>query len=188
MKKYPAVFLDRDGVLTVEKGCITLPSELELCEGAAEAVGRLKSAGFLPVVLTNQSGIARGLFTEEELIEANRHLCEQTGVEAVYYCPHHISGKIAEYSIECHCRKPDTGLVEQACRDYSIDLERSWVVGDRLTDIQLGRAIGARTVLVLSIYGKEDLEAAELSDCTAVDITEAAERIILDSLERGINR
>ena len=121
-KKKPAVFLDRDGVLTKEKSYVLSVKELEIFPYTAECIRQIHKKGYYAVVITNQSGIARGLFTEAELAEMNDRLIKETGVDAVYYCPHHPEGKVKEYRKKCSCRKPETGLLKAAARDLDIDM------------------------------------------------------------------
>ncbi|MBR1390977.1 MAG: HAD family hydrolase [Lachnospiraceae bacterium] len=156
--RYPAVFLDRDGVLTIERKRISMPDEVELYEGVAEAVRDIHRMGYFVIVTTNQSGIARGLFSEEEIRQLHDRLKAETGVDEIYYCPHHIDGKIEKYRINCNCRKPKIGMIEQAMSDFPIDINHSWMVGDRETDIQFGKNAGIRTVLVRTGYGEETLK------------------------------
>ena len=157
MKK-PAVFLDRDGVLTKEKGYICRAENLEIFPYAFECVRRIKEKGYYAIVITNQAGIAKGLFTESDLQNMHLYLKKMTGIDAIYYCPHHPEGKIPEYRKVCHCRKPETGMFEQACRDYAIDMSRSFMVGDRASDIIAGQRAGLKTILLESGYGTERLE------------------------------
>lgn len=159
MERKPAVFLDRDGVLTEEKSYITSLKELNIFSYARECVRKIHEKGYYAIVITNQSGVARGLFTEEQLLEMNRYLTEQTGVDAVYYCPHHPKGKIERYRKICSCRKPNTGLLEAANRDFRIDMEHSYLAGDRAGDILAGINAGLRTILLESGYGSARLEA-----------------------------
>lgn len=179
-KKHPAVFLDRDGVLTIEKKTILHPSQVELCEGAAGCVRRLKDAGFIVVVITNQSGIARGLFTEDELISLHEKLKAETGADAIYYCPHHPNGSVPEYSFVCECRKPKTGMIERACKELSIELKSSWIVGDRESDIITGMAVGLKTILVRCGYGEDELARGITADEIAEDLEDAVVRILED--------
>lgn len=155
----PAVFLDRDGVLTKEKGYICTIDELEVFSYAYECVQQIKNKGYYAIVVTNQSGIARGLFTEADLQKMHLYLKQETGVDAIYYCPHHPEGTIQEYRKICYCRKPATGMIKQACKDYRIDLDRSFMVGDRAGDIITGQGAGLKTILLESGYGLEQLEA-----------------------------
>lgn len=156
--KKPAVFLDRDGVLTKEKGYICRTEDFEIFPYAFECVRRIKEKGYYAIVITNQGGIAKGLFTERDLQNMHLYLKKMTGIDAIYYCPHHPEGKVPEYRKVCHCRKPEIGMFEQACRDYAIDMGRSFMVGDRASDIIAGQRAGLKTILLESGYGTERLE------------------------------
>ena len=171
----PAVFLDRDGVLCEERGYLYSGDKLRIFPYAAEAVRRLHEAGYWAIVATNQSGVARGYLTEADVKRMNRELTERTGVDAVYCCPH-LEG--------CDCRKPRTGMIDQACRDFDIDLPRSWFVGDRASDIQTGINAGLRTALLESGYGTARLEFDVKPDFIFADLREFA--VFLS--ERGVER
>lgn len=158
MSRKPTIFLDRDGVLTVEKSYVYSMDQLEIFPYAAECVTRIHQLGYYAIVITNQSGIARGLFSEEELQKMNQALIEKTGVDAVYYCPHFPQGIIKKYARICNCRKPQTGLIDKACADFKTDLIKSYMVGDRASDIATGQKMGLRTVLLESGYGTARLE------------------------------
>jgi histidinol-phosphate phosphatase family domain/HAD-superfamily hydrolase, subfamily IIIA len=157
-KKRPAVFLDRDGVLTREKSYVISVKELEIFSYTAECIRQIHQKGYYAIVITNQSGVARGFFTEEDLTEMNDYLLTETGVDAIYYCPHHPNGKIEKYKRVCDCRKPRTGLIEAAAKDFAIDISMSWLVGDRAGDILAGKGVGIRTILLESGYGMAGLE------------------------------
>ncbi len=166
----PAVFLDRDGVLTEEKSYITSIENLHIFPYAAECIRQIHQKGFYAIVITNQSGVARGLLTEAALREMNECLKRQTDVDAVYYCPHHPEGKISCYRKKCHCRKPETGMFEMACRNFPVDMARSYMVGDRAVDIMAGRKAGLRTILLESGYGTERLEKEVRPDYVFADL------------------
>lgn len=144
----PAIFLDRDGVLTVERGRISLPNETIIYDFAGECIAKLHEKGYFCIVVTNQSGVARGLFSERDLIEFNQKLQSMLELDAIYYCPHHPNGIIPRYRCICMCRKPKTGMIEAACKRFSIDLDKSWVVGDSESDIQLGKQMGIKTCFI----------------------------------------
>lgn len=163
--KKPAVFLDRDGVLTEEKGYVIDVKNLRIFSYAAECVRIIHEKGYYAIVITNQSGVGRGMFAEETLREMNDALVEHTGVDAVYYCPHHPDAG-------CCCRKPKTGLFEMACRDFGIDLGRSYMIGDRAGDILAGQNAGVKTILVESGYGTAGLEMEVAPDYICEDLTE----------------
>lgn len=154
----PAVFLDRDGVLTEEKGYICSLKELHIFPYARECIRQIREKGYYAIVITNQSGVARGLFTESCLIEMNDYLKRILDVDAVYYCPHYLEGKVKQYAVACSCRKPGTGMIEKACKDFRIDMENSFLAGDRASDIIAGKRAGIRTVLLESGYGTAGLE------------------------------
>jgi D-glycero-D-manno-heptose 1,7-bisphosphate phosphatase len=176
-----AVFLDRDGTINVEKDYLYRPEEFEFIPGAAEAIRRLNQAGFLVVVITNQSGVARGYYTEQDVHHLHRHIGQLLSlsgawVDAWYYCPHHPSGK-TPYNLDCGCRKPRTGMLEQAARDLGIDLSRSWMVGDKQVDVEAGIAAGCRPVLVLTGYGADACSLVPATVPRCRDLAAAAELI-----------
>lgn len=153
----PAVFLDRDGTVNEEVAYLRNPDQLVLLPGAAEAIETLRQAGLPVVIITNQSGVARGLISAENLPRIRMRLYELlagagTAVDGYYVCPHHPEQ-------HCACRKPAPGLVLQAARELGLVPERSWVVGDKACDVQLGHAVGAVPLLVLTGYGRVQLAA-----------------------------
>lgn len=175
MERRPAVFLDRDGVLTEEKSYVASIDNLCIFPYAAECVRKIHQKGYYAIVVTNQSGVARGLFTEEKLQEMNSYLMQQTGVDAVYYCPHHPEGREVKYRRSCHCRKPETGMFEAACREFEIAMENSYMVGDRAGDILAGQNAGVKTVLVESGYGSARLESDVMADYVMEDLRKVIE-------------
>lgn len=176
-----AVFIDRDGTINVEKEYLYRPEEFELIPGAAQAIRLLNESGFLVIVVTNQSGVARGYYTEEDVHLLHRHITmqlEQAGsrVDAWFYCPHHPSGR-GSYSLPCRCRKPQPGMLLEAARRFEINLESSFMIGDKLVDIEAGRAAGCSSILVRTGYGRD--EEQELSAGIEVfdDLLAAAEHV-----------
>lgn len=154
-----AVFLDRDGTINVEREYLYRIEEFEFVAGAPEAVRLLNAAGFFVVVVTNQSGVARGYYSEEDVEILHRHIAFELGkfgarVDAWFYCPHHPQGR-GSYSLPCRCRKPLPGMLIEAARRYDIDLASSVMIGDKLVDIEAGLAAGCRTLLVRTGYGAE---------------------------------
>jgi D-glycero-D-manno-heptose 1,7-bisphosphate phosphatase len=154
-----AVFIDRDGTINVEKEYLYLPDEFEFIPGAAKAIRLLNEAGFMVVVVTNQSGVARGYYTEEDVHLLHRHISkrlemEGSRVDAWFYCPHHPSGR-GSYALPCLCRKPLPGMLREAALRFDIDLDSSIMIGDKLVDIEAGRAAGCRSILVKTGYGAE---------------------------------
>jgi D-glycero-D-manno-heptose 1,7-bisphosphate phosphatase len=157
----PAVFFDRDGTLIEEVGYLNRPDRVRWYPYAIEALRVLHRAGYTLVIITNQAGVARGLFTEEIVRAAHREMAravERAGarIEAAYFCPHHPDGSLPAYARGCECRKPAAGMVRQAATDLDLDLGRSWVVGDRWIDVQIADAVGARGILVRTGYGETE--------------------------------
>ncbi|HEY0602625.1 MAG TPA: HAD family hydrolase [Herpetosiphonaceae bacterium] len=148
-----AVFLDRDGTLVQPRHYPSRPEELCLYEGIDGELRRLQAAGFRLIVITNQAGLAHGYFTTADLDRMHAHLTEEferlgVRLDAIYHCPHHPEGAIAELSIACNCRKPQPGMLLRAAADLDLDLQRSWFVGDILDDVEAGRRAGCATILV----------------------------------------
>lgn len=162
----PAVFLDRDGCVTVEKGYVGRAEDMEIYPFAKRCVERLHRLGYLVIVITNQSGVGRGFFTEKELIRMNDMLRDKTGVDAVYYCPHWYNpgSTSARYNVDCGCRKPRTGMIDAARKDFDIDMDNSFFVGDRASDLLTGKNAGIKAILVRTGYGAGELEEAVVPD------------------------
>lgn len=179
----PAVFLDRDGTINEDAGYLTDPSAVRLLPGVGEALRLLQEEGFRLVVVTNQSGVARGLLTEAVLKQIHVRLdtliqAEGVTLTGVYYCPHHPEGTFP-YRQVCSCRKPKGGLVEQAAREHRLDLGRSYVVGDQVVDIELARQMGMSAILVLTGQGRFNLASGPIQpDYIASDLTAAARWIL----------
>ena len=146
----PAIFLDKDGTLLEDVPYNVDPAHMRLGAGVATGVRRLHEAGFALVVVTNQSGVARGYFPESAIAPMERHLRHLLGVPLAgfYYCPHHPAGTVARYAFRCRCRKPEPGMLRRAAAELNLDLERSWLVGDILNDVEAGWRAGCRTVLL----------------------------------------
>ena len=163
MKNTAGIFLDRDGTINEEVEFLSTPDQLRLIPGSAEAIRDANAAGFNVFIITNQSGIARGLLSEQQLSDIHSHLLEilrthQATIDAVFYCPHHPEMGAAPYRRECDCRKPRTGMLVRAAAEFNVDLTQSFVIGDRMFDIQAGNNAGCTSILVLSGYGKEELD------------------------------
>lgn len=159
-----AVFLDRDGTLVEEAGYLDRLERLVFFPYSVDAVRMLNRAGLAVVIVTNQAGIARGIFKETFVAEAHRHITERltaggARIDAFYYCPHHPEAVIETYRQACDCRKPQPGLLKRAAADLDLALDQSFVVGDRWHDLEAGQRVGARGVLVRTGYGKTE-EAA----------------------------
>jgi D-glycero-D-manno-heptose 1,7-bisphosphate phosphatase len=160
-----AVFLDRDGTLIEDAGYLDRLDRIKPFPYSVDAVRLLNRAGFAVVVVTNQSGVARGLFDETFVAAAHDRISSLFAeggarIDAFYYCPHHPEGSVAAYRCACDCRKPKAGLLQRAASDLDLALDRSFVVGDRLDDIETARAIGGRGALVRTGYGREHEDRA----------------------------
>lgn len=147
MSGLPAAFLDRDGVINEDHGYVHRPEEFALLPGVERALKRLRKAGFLLILVTNQSGVARGYFTEEAVSALHDHLAQllaqqEVAFDGIYHCPHHPDGKVARYARHCACRKPQPGMLLQAIADLGIDPARSFIVGDKQSDLEAGEAAG----------------------------------------------
>ncbi len=184
----PAVFLDRDGTINREVDYLARPEDLELLPGAGRALADLASAGFLLCVVTNQSGIARGKFDEAMLARIHGRLREELTQEGVTldwigHCPHHPDQGTGAYRARCSCRKPSPGMYLEAHARLSIDLERSWCVGDALRDLEAGRRVFVRGLLVRTGKGAEQERIARERglDVEVVDDLAAAARRIVQS-------
>lgn len=158
-----AVFLDRDGTLIDEVGYLDRVERVVLYPWSIDAVRLLNRAGLRVVMVTNQSGVARGFFSEAVVDEVHAHIASQLAeggarIDAYYYCPHHPDGKVPGYAHICDCRKPGRALVDRAVAAFGIDPARSFVVGDRWLDVELAQAVGARGVLVKTGYGVTEIE------------------------------
>lgn len=179
----PAVFLDRDGTLIRDVGYLSGEEQIEVLPHVPQALRLLKQKGFKLVVVTNQSGVARGWLTEEKLAAIHEALIERLArhgidLDAIYYCPHHPTEGVVPYNICCSCRKPDVGLVKRAAKELRLDPARSYVVGDQLTDMELARRIGAKGIW---IGGQQPTGRGPVGSCfVARDLKEAAEWIIDD--------
>jgi D-glycero-D-manno-heptose 1,7-bisphosphate phosphatase len=182
----PAVFLDRDGTIVREADYLSSISQLRLLPGAAAALRRLNEAGFAVVIVTNQSGIARGMFTEIDFQNIQNELLRRLArhgarIDATYYCPHHPEAKLPDYGRTCDCRKPAAGMLLQAAQDLGLDLSRSYAIGDSGRDVEAGKRAGCRTILVRTGYGKKltkEAVAALAPDHIAADLAGAAEWIL----------
>lgn len=155
----PAVFLDRDGTINEQMGYINHISRFVLLPGVAQAIRRLNSLQLPVVVVTNQSGLARGYFPESLVEDVHKEMrrqlqAEGAHVDGIYICPHHPEAKELQFRVNCTCRKPKTGLLEQAALEMRLDLSRSYMVGDRWSDLRCGAAAGTTTVLVRTGYGR----------------------------------
>jgi D-glycero-D-manno-heptose 1,7-bisphosphate phosphatase len=188
-----AVFLDRDGTINVEKNYLHKVEDFEFIPGSPEAIKRLKDAGFIVIVVSNQSGIARGYFDEQALETLHRHVQEElaehgTSIDAFYFCPHHPEQGLGAYKVVCECRKGAPGMLLQAAREHGIDLEQSFMVGDKLADIEAGRRAGCRSVLVLTGYGESVAQKQKMATVEKCQNLSVAVDLILKKyvVNRGV--
>jgi D-glycero-D-manno-heptose 1,7-bisphosphate phosphatase len=191
-----AVFLDRDGTLIEEVGYLDRVDRLQVFPETIDALRVLQRAGLRLIIATNQSGIGQGLFTEAFVRGLHEHLTERLArggvtLDAIYYCPHHPEAKIAAYRTVCECRKPAPGLLQQAARDFDLDLAQSYMIGDRWRDLRAGQALGTAGVLVRTGYGEtEALTPPEGggADVVVDNMAAAASWILLRERERARER
>jgi D-glycero-D-manno-heptose 1,7-bisphosphate phosphatase len=154
--KRPAAFLDRDGVLNIDRGYTHKSDHLEWIAGAPDAVRLLNEAGYTVIVITNQSGVARGYYEEAAVQQFHAHMQDAlralgAHIDAFYYCPHHPEGTVKEFAVRCRCRKPNPGMLEQAAREWPIDLGRSFLIGDKDDDMAAAAAFNIRGIKFDSI-------------------------------------
>jgi histidinol-phosphate phosphatase family protein len=201
MKKNAAVFLDRDGTINEEVGYLDSIDKLNLFPNAAEAIRLINKSGMKAVVMTNQSGVAKGYFTEEFVREVHgriQGMLREKGafIDAFYYCPHHQTDGIGVYLQSCACRKPGAGMLIEAAKELDIDLPRSYTVGDMLKDIQVAHTVGATGILVKTGYGINTIEndlASESSEICqpsyiAEDILDAVKWIMKDRKKKLLKK
>ena len=182
-----SVFLDRDGTINEEVNYLSRPEQLRLLQGAAAAIRQINEAGLKAVITTNQAGVARGYFSEEKLQQIHLELQKMLGaqearLDAIYHCPHHPTHGQGPYKINCTCRKPKPGMLRRAARELKIDLSRSFVVGDKISDLEPGLIVGCRTILVRTGYGREAEQMLNncsfQPDCIADTLLEATRWIL----------
>ncbi|OGC78390.1 MAG: hypothetical protein A2145_01690 [candidate division Zixibacteria bacterium RBG_16_40_9] len=158
---HKAVFLDRDGTIIQENGYISKINQVEFIPGSVKAIQILKSLGYKIVVITNQSGVAQGFFSEKSLKKVNNYLLkklrqQKASVDGIYYCPHHPRVGLKNYKKDCDCRKPKTGLLKLAVKEKKLKLNDSVVIGDKISDVELGKNAKIKSILVLTGYGKKE--------------------------------
>ena len=173
-----AIFLDRDGTLIEEKNYLSNKKDIEFLDGTFEGLKKLQK-DYLLIIITNQSGVARGYFDEEKVIEINNEINKQllehgVVITDIFYCPHHKDGIIDKYSIECSCRKPRTGLIDIAVKKYNIDLSKSYVIGDKDSDILLAKNAGCKSILI----DNNNYVSIEEKNFVAKNILEASDYIL----------
>lgn len=188
MKK--AVFLDRDGTINFDVGYLSRISDISIFEGVVSSLKSLKDASYLNLIITNQSGIARGLFSESDLHNLHdefKRLLSYGGIALIddfFYSPYHIDGIIKEYSIESSTRKPGTGMIEEAVNKYGIDVSKSYFIGDSIVDMKCAENAGLKKILVMTGYGSKTIEECReqniFVDFCAESFSKAANYIIFN--------
>jgi D,D-heptose 1,7-bisphosphate phosphatase len=196
MGKIIAVFLDRDGTINEEVGYLDSLDKLKMIPAAHEAIRLINLSGMKAIVVTNQSGVARGFFTEKfvrqthEVIQTAL-LEKKASIDKFYYCPHHPMEGTGIYLQNCNCRKPSPGMLLQAAHDLDIELGSSYMVGDRYRDVETAKKVGVKGILVKTGYGREVLQdvdpdvatAGNKPDFVAEDILEAVKWIMKDRIK-----
>jgi D-glycero-D-manno-heptose 1,7-bisphosphate phosphatase len=188
-----AVFLDRDGTINEEVGYLSSAKDLRLIPGAVEAIRLLNQHGLKAVVVSNQSGVARGYLSEAQVREINRRLEEVLGEEGayldgIYFCPHHPEVGEPPYRVVCDCRKPKAGMLLKAAADLGLDLCCSYVIGDHVSDVVLGKTMGLKSILLLSGHGRKEMQRissgeAMPPDAVCTDLREAVQWVLRDLKE-----
>lgn len=184
VKKRIAVFLDRDGTITEEVGYINHVDRLKLISNAAKAIRLFNKAGILTICVSNQAGVARGYFPLELVYKVHDKLTKNlrrrgARLDAIYFCPHHKDGVVRDFKIDCECRKPKTGMIKKAAKEFNIDVKKSYVIGDKYTDVEFAKNAGCIAIMVKTGYGKGELEFfsdkwKHKPDYVADDILDAA--------------
>ena len=159
-EKSKACFLDRDGVLVEEVNYLGSPEQVNIFPESIRALQLLKDNNYKVIVVTNQAGVARGFFTEDSISEVHKEIDRQLtkyklNIDHYYYCPHHPDGTVKKYAIDCNCRKPMPGMILQAVKDYDIDISKSFLVGDKVSDLMAAENSGCSAILVETGHGKE---------------------------------
>jgi D-glycero-D-manno-heptose 1,7-bisphosphate phosphatase len=186
MNKNKCVFLDRDGVIIKDVGYLKYPEGIIIFQDVIESLKRLQEANFLLIIVTNQAGIAKGFFTEADLEAVHKKLNsifikEGVIIDGLYYCPHHKDGTLKPYSIECNCRKPNTGMVLKAKDKFNINLNKSFMIGDKDSDIELAINSGLKSFYIRNtMYEhnetiKPDFEVANLKEAVNIILSSFSE-------------
>jgi D-glycero-D-manno-heptose 1,7-bisphosphate phosphatase len=184
------IFLDRDGTINDEIDFLTNPDELHILKGSDNAIREANRLGLKVFIVTNQSGVARGLLSEERLEAIHSTLQNMLSernaqIDAIYFCPHHPEFGEPRYRVACDCRKPKIGMLKRAEQEFGIDLQKSFVIGDRMIDVQTAHAAGATPILVLTGYGKDELEICKIHNIPVEIVAEnleAAMKFVKQSL------
>ena len=188
MKKR-AVFLDRDGTINRDVGYPNSYDMVEIYPYSYAAIRKINEAGFLSVIVTNQSGIGRGFIEEKNLRDIHRKLRrdfakQRAVIDGIYYCPHYEHSDIPEYRIGCSCRKPNPGMAQQAVRDFHIDTAKSYMIGDKAEDIIFGKNIHATSILLLTGFGKKSIPKLKQKGIDPAHVAETLKEAVEWILQR----
>ena len=180
----PAVFLDRDGTINLDKGYFYRPEDFEFEDGAVEAIRQLNQAGYKIFVVSNQAGIALGHFSEAQVETLHGWLAaelakQEACIDGFYYCPHHAQLGVGQYKTVCECRKPAPGLLLKAADEWQVDLGRSFMVGDHNSDVEAGRAAGVRSIFVRTGHGAQEEPKVAADILKADNLYQAVTQYIL---------
>ncbi|MEG3110053.1 MULTISPECIES: D-glycero-beta-D-manno-heptose 1,7-bisphosphate 7-phosphatase [Pantoea] len=180
--KVPAIFLDRDGTLNVDHGYVHEIDNFQFIDGTIEALQELKKMGFALVVVTNQSGIARGMFTEDQFMTLTEWMDwsladRDVDLDGIYFCPHHPEGSVEAYRQQCDCRKPQPGMLLSAQEELDIDMASSYIVGDKVEDMLAGQAAGVGTKVLVRTGKPVTAEGEAAADWVINSLADLAERI-----------
>jgi len=180
-----ACFLDRDGVLIEEVNYLSSPDQVNVLPETIKALQLLKNNNYKIIVITNQAGVARGFFTEDSISKVHSEIDRQLKkyklqVDHYYYCPHHPDGSVKKYAINCNCRKPMPGMILQAVKDYNLNLNNSFLVGDKMSDLLAAENSGCQGILVETGYGKEHKKEAVTRGFSVFSNIEQVVRFLLD--------
>ncbi len=178
-----AAFLDRDGVINLDRAYVHQWSEFEFVPGAVDAMRRLREAGYVLIVVTNQSGLARGMYTEAQFQELTQHMrtalaAAGAEVEAVYHCPHHPKGTVPELAVDCDCRKPEPGMILRAAREHGLSLADSLLVGDKPSDIEAARAAGVGRAYIVQSDNAESTDGLAGADAAYADLAACVDALL----------
>lgn len=180
-----AVFLDRDGTINVERDYLFRCEDFEFISGVPQAIKKLNDAGFLVIVVTNQSGVARGYYSELDVKRLHDFVEQQLAqhgarVDGFYYCPHHPEKGVHPYRSDCRCRKGEPGMLLDAAHDFNIDLSQSYIVGDKLADVEAGLAVDSTPILVLTGHGEKEQKKIPPATQVCSDLSSAVDFICME--------
>ncbi|MDU4092920.1 MAG: D-glycero-beta-D-manno-heptose 1,7-bisphosphate 7-phosphatase [Pantoea sp.] len=180
--KVPAIFLDRDGTVNVDHGYVHEIDDFQFIDGVIEAMQELKKMGYALVLVTNQSGIARGMFSEDQFMQLTEWMDwsladREVDLDGIYYCPHHPEAAVESYRQQCDCRKPQPGMLLSAMKELNIDMAASYMVGDKIDDVQAGKAAGVGTTVLVRSGKPVTADGENVADWVIDSLAELPKRI-----------